>query len=395
MTSATPSLEAALFPPVPVPESLTFSEIAREYPIRNNMTYLNSASIAPMADRVRGAVDAFMRDVSENGRNNYPHWCRYAEKTIKGNIARLINCSADELAFVKNTTEGILIVSNGIRWKAGDNVIIADIEYPSNVYCWLNLASKGVEVRWVKSRAGRVLVEDIENLMDARTRLVSLSAVQFSSGFCLDLERTGELCRSRGVLFNLDMIQYLGALELDLSKVHIDFMAAGGHKWLLGPIGTGIFYCRKSALEQIHPHNIGYHSVDKSEDHLDYDLTFRPNATRFEEALVNFPGIWGLNAAIGIFLELGMKNVERHISGLVQTAVEGLQSRGCTILSSRLPGERSGILSFTHPSRSIEEILQLMKQANIHIAVRGTGLRISPTVFNTEEDIQAMLEAMP
>lgn len=359
------------------------------------MVYLNNASIGPLSKPVIAAVNAFMADVRDNGRLHYPGWCQFVDNTVKENIGKLLGAEKSEIAFVKNTTEGISIVANGIDWKEGDNVIIADIEYPSNVYCWMNLARKGVHIKWLKTKEGRILVEDIEDLIDARTRLVSLSAVQFTNGFRLDLERTSEVCKRHGTLLNLDMIQYLGALQIDLSAFPIDFFSAGGHKWLLSPIGTGIFYCRKGSMHHLHPHSVGYHSVEKAEDHLDYELTFRPTAGRFEEAIVNFPGIWGLNAALEIFLELGMKTVEDHIQKIISISIEGLEAKGYKILSSKNKNERSGILSFRHPRIPDREIATRLEEANVHLAIRGSGLRISPSIYNDAADIRAMLAALP
>jgi selenocysteine lyase/cysteine desulfurase len=374
---------------------MNLDSIKNEFPIKKRMVYLNNASIGPLSNPVIAAVNAFMSDVRDNGRLHYPYWCEFVDNTVKGNIGRLIGAEKSEIAFVKNTTEGILIVANGIDWKPDDNVIIADIEYPSNVYCWINLIRKGVNIKWLKTKGGRIRVEDIKELIDAKTRMVSLSAVQFTNGFRLDLERTSEVCRRHGVLLNLDMIQYLGALQLDVSDCPIDFLSAGGHKWLLAPIGTGLFYCRKRSMNHLHPHNVGYHSVDKSEDHLDYDLTFRSTAGRFEEAIVNFPGIWGLNAALKIFLDLGMKKVEDHIQELISMAIEGLESRGYDVLSSKKENERSGILSFGHPTIPCQEIFSRLEDANVQLAIRGSGLRISPSIYNDDVDIVAMLEALP
>jgi selenocysteine lyase/cysteine desulfurase len=172
-------------------------------------------------------------------------------------------------------------------------------------------------------------------------------------------------------------------------------MSAGGHKWLLGPIGTGIFYCHKESMKHLHPWNVGYHSVDKSEDHLDYDLTFRPTAGRFEEAIVNFPGIWGLDAAVSMILELGAKPIEKYILELTSFAIDGLESRGYQIVSPKGEGERSGILSFRHPSISAQAIFHRLQEANIHLAIRNEALRMSPSVYNDQEEIRAMLKALP
>lgn len=374
---------------------MDIKSIRDEFPIKQNMVYLNNASIGPLSNQVILAINSFLNDVRDNGRIHYPDWCQFADTVIKGHIAQLIGAEKSEIAFVKNTTEGILIVSNGIDWKPGDNVIIADIEYPSNVYCWMNLERLGVSIKWIKTKVGRILIKDVESLIDSHTRLISLSAVQFSNGFRLDIEQMSELCRKKGILLNLDAIQYLGALHMDVSKYHIDFLSAGGHKWLLGPIGTGIFYCRKESMNYIHPHNVGYHSVDKPEDHMDYDLTFRPTAGRFEEALVNFPGIWGLNAAVSMLLELNTKKVEKYIINLINYAIDGLTSKGYEVISPRGEKELSGILSFHHPIISSQEIYNRLEKRNINLAIRAGNLRISPSVYNDEEEIDRFLKALP
>ena len=158
---------------------MNFLSIREKFPIKRNRVYFNNASIGPLSNPVIAAVDAFMADVRDHGRNNYPQWCEHADHAVKGRIADMIGADKSEIAFIKNTTEGILIVANGIDWQPGDNVIIADIEYPSNVYCWMNLKRRGVRIRWIKCRQGRFTADDVAALIDGRTRLVSLSAVQF------------------------------------------------------------------------------------------------------------------------------------------------------------------------------------------------------------------------
>lgn len=376
-------------------EGLTFETVGGEFPIKGKRCYLNNASIGALSNPVIAAVDRFMANVRDNGRNEYPDWCRYADTSMKDRIAKLIGAKRSEIAFVKNTTEGLVTVANGYRWREGDNVIIADIEYPSNVYCWMKLAQRGVELRWVKNRHGRVLVDDIRALMDERTRLVSLSAVQFSNGYRQNVESTAALCRERNVLINLDAIQWIGALAIDVERLGIDFLSVGGHKWLLAPIGTGIFYCRQSALEALDPPNVGYHSVGKHEDHMDYELVYRPNAGRFEEALVNFTGLWGLDTAVRMQLVLGTARIEQHILGLVARAAEGLRIRDYEIVSPLGSAEGSGILSFRHPAQLAESVAERLKDAKIDLAVRGGALRISPSYYNDAQEIDRFLEALP
>jgi len=376
-------------------DGINFSNIGAEFPIKKHRCYFNNASIGALSDPVVASINVFLNDVQQNGRNNYPNWCRYADTAIKDRAARLIGAKPTEIAYVKNTTEGLINVANGLDWRDGDNVIIADIEYPSNVYCWMKLAAKGVSIKWVKNREGRILIDDIAALIDKRTRLVSLSAIQFSNGFRLDLASLSELCTKTGVLLNLDAIQWIGAMALDLSQFKVDFLSAGGHKWLLAPIGTGLFYCRESALDYLDPPNVGYHSVNKTEDHMDYDLTYRADSGRFEEAIVNFPGIWGLDAAIKIHLALGQTNIEKHILGLTLYAGEELKRKGYKIVSSEIDSERSGNFSFEHPNISLQVIAEKLKAAGIDLAIRGTALRISPTYYNDKDEIDRFVDALP
>src|SRR5262249_7737925 len=235
--------------------------------------YHTNESSGTMSEPVLAAVNAFLDDVRDNGRNNYSAWCRYSEEQIKARVARLIGARPSEIAFVKNTTEGLVTVANGLDWREGDNVVLPRIEYPSNVYCWMRLAKIGVSIRWIEPQEGRVPLAAIAQTINKRTRVVSLSAVQFSNGYRHDLAALSELCRRRSVLLNLDAIQWVGALNLDLSQLAVDFLAFGGHKWLLAPIGTGIFYCSANALDRLAPPHVGYHQVATSAAPLRLVLT--------------------------------------------------------------------------------------------------------------------------
>ncbi|SMH29671.1 aminotransferase class V-fold PLP-dependent enzyme [Mesorhizobium australicum] len=377
------------------PLNISLSNVRKAFPITARRAYLNNASISPVSEPVLQAVDHFLHDVRDNGRNNYPDWCRYADTAIKARIGRLIGAEASEIAFVKNTTEGLVNVANGLDWRDGDNLLLPDIEYPSNVYCWMQLARRGVEIKWVKTHDGRVDLADIEAAIDARTRLVSISAVQFSNGFRQDLAPLSELCVSRGVLLNVDAIQWVGSLALDLSQIHVDFLSFGGHKWLLAPIGTGIFYCNSKSLDLLTPPSVGYHSVDRGEAHMDYILDFRPNAGRFEEALVNFPGIWGLDAAVRMHLAVGPRAAEAHILDLTDYAAERVSGRGWTVKSPREGKERSGLLSFGREGIDTEMAATRLCSEGVDLAVRAGVLRISPSIYNNRTDIDRLVDTLP
>ena len=374
---------------------MNFEDVRKDFPIKRERVYLNNASIGPCSSRVTNAVSELLTDVQMRGRRHYPEWCRYADETARTRAAQLIGAESTEIAWVPNTTQGIGLVANGLDWHDGDNVIIADIEYPSNVYPWMNLKDRGVEVRFVEARDGRIENAAIEALIDRRTRLISLSSVQFSNGFRLDLDALCELREKHGVLVHLDAIQHLGALAMDVSTQPIDFLSAGGHKWLLGPIGSGVFYCRNASLEHLKPSVVGYHTVDKPLDHSDFELTPRPGAARFEEALVNFPGIFGLDAAIETILELGVDRVESYILGLTSVAIEGLREKGFDLLSSTAEEERSGVVAFQHPTIAAADIDSKLQAAGVDVAVRRAALRISPSFYNDEDEIDRFLEALP
>jgi len=374
---------------------VTLETVAPLFPIKQRRVYLNNASIGALSLPVIAAVNRFLENCRDGGRNDYPHWCRHADTAIKDRVARLIGAKRTEIAFVKNTTEGLVTVANGLTWREGDTVILPDIEYPSNVYCWMKLARHGVSIRWVKSRGGRIAVDDIRALIDDSTRVVSLSAVQFSNGFRQDLASTASLCREHGVLLNVDAIQWAGALALDVAHLGIDFLSFGGHKWLLAPIGTGIFYCREGALERLDPPSVGYHTVDRGEDHMDYDLDYRPDAGRFEEALVNFPGIWGLDAAVRLQLALTPSVIEAHILSLTAYAADGLCRKGYRVDSPFGAAERSGNLSFSHPTISPADIDARLRGRGIDLAQRGGKLRISPSYYNDTGEIDRLLEDLP
>ncbi|RUW36319.1 aminotransferase class V-fold PLP-dependent enzyme [Mesorhizobium sp. M1E.F.Ca.ET.041.01.1.1] len=373
---------------------MTVANVRDLFPIAARRAYLNNAAISPVSQPVLQAVDSFLHDVRDNGDKSYSGWCVYADTDIKSRVGRLIGADAAEIAFVKNTTEGLVTVANGLDWKEGDNLLLPEIEYPSNVLCWKQLARRGVTIKWIKARDGRIDIADISAAIDARTRLVSVSAVQFSNGFRQDLVNLSDLCVSRGLLLNVDAIQQVGSMALNLGEIHIDFLSFGGHKWLLAPIGTGIFYCNRKSLDFLVPPNVGYHSFDHG-DCISNDLDFRPNAGRFEEALVNFPGIWGLDAAVRMHLAVGQRRTEAHILDLTDYAAERLRSHGWTIKSPRDGRERSGLLSFGRTGINAEETALHLRAQGIDIAVQTDRLRISPSLYNNRDDIDRLVAALP
>lgn len=373
---------------------LDLESIRAEFPVTRAWVYLNHAGIAPISRRVRRAVQVLLNDVEENGMVNHAAWTEVVRKARRS-AARMLNAHPSEVAFVKNTTEGILIVANGIRWRRGDNVVIAEKEFPANVYPWLNLERKGVEVRFAREAEGCIPIEEVARQIDGRTRAVSLSSVEFATGYRNDLDALGAVCHARGVLFCVDAIQSLGALPIDVSRSRIDFLSADGHKWLLGPEGAGIFYCGRSAMRKVEVAHLGWGGVVNPTDFLTYDTTLAPTAERFEPGTLNTAGIYGLRAALDLLLSAGIPEVEARILGLTDRLCDGLRGRGYRVHSPRGPSERSGIVMLSHERHGAEDLFRHLQGHRIVGAVRDGKVRLSPHFYNTEEEIDRVVEVLP
>jgi selenocysteine lyase/cysteine desulfurase len=321
-------------------------------------------------------------------------WLAHLEEARR-KAAALINARPEEVALVHNTVEGISIVAGGLAWREGDNVVTAYGEYPANVYPWLNLAPLGVETRMVPDRAGRIILDDLFAAVDERTRVIALSFVEFGNGFRNDLAAVGGFCRRRGIRFVVDAIQGLGVLPLNVQAMQIDFLAAGSYKWLLGPQGTAIFYCRQDLIEGLRLIQAGPDSAVRRAEYVPYDFTLWPDARRFEPGAQNNVGVYGLAAALDLLAEAGIENVERHVMGLLDVVVEGLRGKGCEILSSLEPRERSGILSFRSPKVATPELLARLLKARVAVTARLGGIRVAPHLYNSREDVARLLGEIP
>lgn len=366
-----------------------------EFPVTENYIYMNHAGVAPLSRSVREAMVGFVEDATVNGAVHAAQWAEAAE-ACRVAAAQLLNADAAEIAFMKNTTQGILLTANGIDWRAGDNVVTTAVEFPANVYPWWSLKERyGVETRMVPEREGCIDVADIADAIDARTRVVTISHVEFASGYRNDIQAIGELCRERDIWFVVDAIQSLGAIAVDVKAAHIDILAADGHKWLLAPEGAAIFYCASEKLERLINTNIGWASVVNPRDFLNYELTQKPDATRFEEGSYNSVGLYGLKAAIELLLKVGTATVESHVLGLTAHLMAGLEERGYRVITPKAETARAGIVIFESARHSPDEIEALLQAHNIITAARGRGVRVAPHFYNTESEINRLLEVLP
>jgi selenocysteine lyase/cysteine desulfurase len=363
-------------------------------PVTRRWAYFDHAAVAPMTARAQAALAEWAVDFTENGLANYSRWLKRVEE-VRRLAGQLLHADPLDVAFIKNTSDGISIVAEGLDWQPGDNVVSAEDEYPANIYPWLNLAHRGVELRRVPSRGGRVSLDDLLAEMDGRTRLVTISWVEYASGFRNDLDAIGAACRQRGVLFFVDAIQGLGAFPLDVSHCPIDFLAADGHKWMLGPEGCGIFWIRRDLVDRLHPVGVGWHSVVGAWDFGTIDFRLKPSAGRWEGGSLNIAGITTLGASLELLLEVGIDAVGRRILELTDHLCAAVERTGWRVYSSRRETERSGIVSLIAPAdRQPAAVVRQLRQQGVVVNHRSGRLRVSPHAYNTPEEIDRLVQLL-
>ncbi len=380
--------------PISSPQS-PISDVRDLFPITQTHAFLNHAAVAPFSRPVAEAMQqsiAWRLNLAPLAADEEAWATTHARRSA----ARLVGADEAEICLTRNTSHGLNIVAAGLPWRPGDNVVTAQTEFPANVYPWKNLARKGVTVRFAPARDNRVLVDDVAALMDDRTRLVAISFVEFATGYRNDLVALADLCHARGALLCVDGIQGVGALPLDVGQVPLDFLAIGGPKWLMGPIGTGFLYVRRQHIPTLDMAMAGWMGTTDIHEHFRYDLPWRDDARRFEEGSLNVVGAAGLDAAIKLLLSVGIETIEERIMALTDRLIEGLRERGYQVITPIAHRhERSGIISFQHSRHDPAQLEQRLTEANVVISRRGAFIRASPHFYNDEEDIDRLLLALP
>jgi selenocysteine lyase/cysteine desulfurase len=365
------------------------------FPVLAQGHYLNHAAIAPWPLPVAESVRAFAEENLRRGPRDYAAWIR-REHALRRQLAELAGAaSPDDIALLKNTTEGISLVAFGLDWRAGDNVVLPRGEFASNRLPWLAQGGRGVELREVDIRAGDDAEAALIAAMDRATRLLSVSAVQWSDGFRLDLGRLGEACRARGVLFFVDAIQQLGALQLHAGDSRIDFLAADAHKWLLGPEGVALFYSRPEARERLSLLQQGWHMFEQPWQFQREDWTPAAGGRRFEAGSPNSLGQAALHAAAGLLLETGMRAVEARVlenSAYLFRRLAALP--GVRLVSHDDPRRRSGIVSFSCGKLPARELYRQLTARDVRCALRGEAIRLSPHFYQGEAELEAFMAVL-
>ncbi len=370
--------------PAPIP--------INEFPILEHGLYANHAAIAPWPRTTSQAVAEFARENCEIGAEKYSRWL-LREKHLRKNLASLINAaSANDIALLKNTTEGICTVANGIDWRSGDNIVLPAGEFPSNRLPWLALQHLGVEVREVDIRSNQDPEQALLARMDKRTRLLSVSAVQWTDGLRLRLEILGTACQQNNVLFFVDAIQQLGAMQMDVQACGIDFLAADGHKWLLAPEGIAVFYCRQSVRESMHLKQQGWHMVDEPYQFNRDQWQPSRTASRFEAGSPNTLGQAALHASVELLQSVGMRHVEAYITANSLALSEGIADiHGLELVRPFARQRVSGIVSFRIPASGATEVHRGLQQRKLSCAIRGDAIRLSPHFYQAGKPVLEML----
>ncbi len=365
-----------------------------EMPVSNRWAYFDHAAVAPISRVAREAIEHWARDSAENGDANYPDWMACVHR-LRLLAASTIGAEPSEIALLANTTAGINLVAEGFPWQAGDNVVTRADEFPSNQYPWLNLHHRGVEVRRLPTGPdGSLDLDRLADACDSRTRIVTLSWVAYSNGWRHDLDQIARLVHDRGALLFVDAIQGLGVFPLDVRQTPIDFLAADGHKWMLGPEGAALFYCRQEHLDLLRPLGVGWNSVVNEHDFGRIELTLKPTAERYEGGSANCAGLIGLGASLEMLSSFGFEAIASRVLEITDLACERLAAAGAQVISNRDAENRSGIVTFALPGADHQQVRRHCLDRDIVLSCRGGGLRISPHAYNNEADLDRLMEAI-
>lgn len=370
---------------------MNWQSLRDEFPATRQWAFLDHAGVSAISRPAADRMVEFARDVSENGSTCVGRWAEVAEQ-VRHTIARLLHADPLGIALVKNTTEAIDLIAEGYPWEAGDNVVFPADEYPSNQYPWMNLADRGVECRRVEPNGNRLGLDHFAAAIDARTRIVAVSQVGYASGFRIDLDKLGDLCRGRGVLLLVDAIQGLGVFPIDVSRSPIDFVACGSHKWLQGPQGSGFLYIRPELIERIRPVAVGAHSVVDPFNYGQIDFRLKPGAGRFEGGTPNFGGIASWGVAVDRLLGL-VPSIAERVKALTDLVCDRAASAGARVFSSRAGGDWSGIVSL-ETAEDPAVVAQRCRAAGVVVNKRGGRVRVACHGYNNEGDLDRLFAAL-
>lgn len=371
-------------------------QIRALFPAAEIYTYLNSAAVSPVPITAIKAVESQLRDVSENGSVNYLEWVA-TKNRAREIIAEMLHVKAGQIAFMRNTSDGFATVANGLRWRKEDNIVSFEREFPANFYAWRRLRDAfGIELRLCPEREGRIDLDELIDLIDANTRLVTISAVQFGSGFKACLEKIGSAARKVDALFAVDIIQALGTMPFDLEAQKVDIAAGASHKWLCSPEGCGILYLGERARERVEPTLVGWISVEEPWNFEVVGQPWKSGALAWESGTGSASLFYGLEQSANLLFETGAEKIENYLEELTDYLCELVNSKNYEIVSSRAPGEKSQIVCLKPQNGFTSiEIAKHLENKKIIVSPRGERVRIAPHFFNSRKDIETLVENLP
>lgn len=361
-----------------------------EFPVTERLIYLNHAAVAPLSRRAARAMQDLAQEVLDCGSLHYADM-EAAYEGLRVAAARLINAHRDEIAIVKNTSEGIATIAMGIDWRPGDAIVAFREEFPANYFPWKRLEARGVEVRWLS------ITDSLDRVAGAArgARLLAISFVNYLTGYRVDLEAIGAICKANRLIYLVDAIQGLGAFPIDVEAAHIDALAADGHKWLLGPEGCGVLYVRRDLQDRVEPVEFGWTNIAGFNDYACRDMTLRPDAGRYECGTLNTIGIYGLRAAVELLLDVGIASIAPAVLALTERIARGVTARGYELMAPRTPETASGIVTFRKPGVDPDALNRQLREAGVLGAPRQGGVRWSPHFYITPAEIDRALEMLP
>ncbi len=370
-----------------------WEELRRAMPIVRRWAYFDHAAVAPLSAPARRAMAAWADDMTENGDTGWTDWSAQLQD-VRRRGAALVGAEPAEVALVRNTTEGINFVAEGFPWRDGDNLVTLADEFPSNQYPWMNLASRGVECRRVETSAGRVDLSAIARACDARTRLIAVSWVNYAHGWRNDLNALAELAHQRNAYLFVDAIQALGVFPLDVRRTPVDFLAADGHKWMLGPEGAGLLFVRREHLDLLRPLGLGWNSVRQGNDYSRIELNVKDSAARYEGGSYNVAGFLGLGASLELLGRHATEEIASRILAVTDDACERLTRFGAKVFSHRDAGHSSGIVAFEIAERNSLALKKELLKHHIALGCRAGRLRISPHAYTNDEDLDRLMAGL-
>jgi cysteine desulfurase / selenocysteine lyase len=361
-----------------------------EFPVTNHLIYLNHAAVAPLCARAADAMKWLADDALQYGSLHYDKWMAAYDR-LRSVTAQLINAEPGEIAIVKNTSEGVATVALGLDWRPGDRIVAFKEEFPANYFPWLRLVEKGMQITWLS------IYDPLEKIAAAipGARLLAISYVNYLSGYRVDLNAIGQLCRQHDCFFFVDAIQGMGAFPIDVRAAHIDALAADGHKWMLGPEGNGVLYVRRDRLDQIEPIEFGWTNVAAYADYASRDMSLRSDAGRYECGTLNTVGCFGQAAALELLLEVGMERITPAVAALADQIYQGVREKGYEVLVERTSETSAGIVSFRHPQIDCGMIVAQLREAGITAAPRQGWIRTSPHFYISADNISQLLNLLP